>query len=58
LESEKIPVDFIAGTSIGALVVAAYALNQDAEAVERQLSEVLEPIENGKVGFKLLGKVQ
>jgi NTE family protein len=58
LKQEKIPIDLIVGTSIGALVGAAYALNTDAKALERRLSEVLGPQENGKAGFKLLGKVQ
>jgi NTE family protein len=58
LKQEKIPIDLIVGTSIGALVGAAYALNPDAEALERRLSEVLDPKENGKAGLKLLGKVQ
>ena len=33
LEQEKIPIDLIVGTSIGALVGASYALNPDAGAL-------------------------
>ena len=58
LEQEKILNDLIVGTSIGALVGAAYAMNTDAKALEKRLSEVLGSQENGKAGFKLLGKVQ
>ena len=37
---------------------AAYAVNPNAEALEKRLSEVLDPKENGKAGLKLLSKVQ
>ena len=37
---------------------AAYALNPDAEALERRLSEVLDLKENGNAGLKLLGEAQ
>ena len=58
LEQEKIPIVLIAGSSIGALVGAAYALNPDAHALESRLLEVLDPKKNGKTGLKRLGKVQ
>ena len=58
LEQEKIPIDLIVETSIGALVGAAYAFNPDVEALEKRLSEVLDTRENGKAGLKLLGKLQ
>jgi NTE family protein len=58
LEQEQISIDLIVGTSIGALVGAAYALNPDARALEERLSEVLNPNQNGKAGLKRLGRVQ
>jgi len=58
LEEEQIPIDFIVGSSIGALVGAAYALNPDARALEAQFSEVLDPKGNLNSGLKLIGKVQ
>jgi NTE family protein len=42
LEAEGIPVHCVAGTSIGALIGAAYCLEPDAEALERRLMEYLE----------------
>ena len=43
LEEKQIPIDLIVGSRIGALVEAAYALNPDAEALEKRLSDVLDP---------------
>jgi len=40
LEREMIPVDLILGTSIGALVGAAYAVNPDARALEKRVLEL------------------
>jgi len=58
LEAEKIPIDIIVGTSIGALVGAVYALKPDAKALETRFSEVLDPKGNLNTGLKLIGKVQ
>jgi len=58
LEKEKIPIDLIVGTSIGALVGAAYALKPDAKTLEARFSEVLDPKGNLNTGLKLIGKVQ
>ena len=58
LEAEQIPIDLIVGTSIGALVGTAYALNPDAKALETRFSEVLDPKGNLNTGLKLIGKVQ
>jgi len=58
LEKEKIPIDLIVGTSIGALVGAAYALKPDAKTLEARFSGVLDPKGNLNTGLKLLGKVQ
>ncbi|MEJ2164184.1 MAG: patatin-like phospholipase family protein [Desulfobacterales bacterium] len=56
LEREGIPIDLIVGTSIGALVGAAYAANPDAAALERRVCEVLDPDAKEKIGLKLLEK--
>jgi len=56
LEREGIPIDLIVGTSIGALVGAAYAANPDALALERRVSEVLDPHAKEKTRLKLLEK--
>ena len=56
LQREGIPVDLIAGTSIGALVGAAYAVNPDAFALEKRVYEVLDPHERKITGIKLLEK--
>lgn len=54
LEREGIPIDLIVGTSIGALVGAAYAVNPDAFALERRVTEVLDPHAKKKTRLKLL----
>lgn len=54
LQREGIPIDFIAGTSIGALVGAAYAINPDGFALERRVFEVLKPHAKEKTRLKLL----
>jgi NTE family protein len=41
LESKNIPIGMIVGTSIGALVGAAYAANPDAVALKQGALEVL-----------------
>jgi NTE family protein len=51
LQREGIPIDLIVGTSIGALVGAAYAVNPDALALARRVCEVLNP--NGKKETRL-----
>ena len=58
LEREGIPIDRIVGTSIGALVGAAYAINPDAIALEKKLSEVLGAKGKESKGLKLLGRSQ
>jgi len=54
LQREGIPIDLIVGTSIGALVGAAYAVNPDAFALERRVSEVLGPHGKERARLKLL----
>jgi NTE family protein len=56
LEREEIPLDLIIGTSIGALVGAAYAINPDAAALEKRVSEVLSTNSKENKGLKLLRK--
>ncbi len=58
LEREKIPIDLIVGTSIGALLGAAYGANPDAISLEKRVSEVLNPNGKEKAGLKLLGRLQ
>jgi len=54
LQRESIPIDLIVGTSIGALVGAAYAVNPDASALARRVSEVLDPHAKKETRLKLL----
>jgi NTE family protein len=54
LQQEGIPIDFIAGSSIGALMGAAYAANPDALALAKQVSEVLDPRSKKEIWLKLL----
>jgi NTE family protein len=41
LEREKIPIDILVGTSMGAIIGGAYAAQADAGALEAQIREVL-----------------
>lgn len=41
LEREKIPIDVLVGTSMGAIIGGAYAAQADAAALEAQIREVL-----------------
>jgi len=58
LEREGIPIDLIVGSSIGALVGGAYAVNPDAVALEKRLSEFLSPEGEQSRGLKLLGRTR
>ena len=42
LDEERVPVEFVAGTSIGALLGGLYALEGNAAAVESRIMELLE----------------
>jgi NTE family protein len=54
LQREGIPIDLIVGTSIGALVGAAYAVNPDALALAQRVCEVLDPHGKKETRLKLL----
>jgi NTE family protein len=54
LQREGIPIDLIVGTSIGALVGAAYAVNPDALALAKRVCEVLDPHGKKQTRLKLL----
>ena len=54
LQREGVPIDLIVGTSIGALVGAAYAANPDAFALESRVREVLDPHGKKETRLKLL----
>ncbi|MBU9888515.1 MAG: patatin-like phospholipase family protein [Candidatus Omnitrophica bacterium] len=51
LEEEKIPVDIIAGSSVGALVGALWAAGYDSHAIEK----IAKSVDRRNVFFKLLG---
>ena len=55
LEREGIPVDLIVGTSMGALVGAAYAIQPDAIALENKVTDFLANRRSGSAGLKRLG---
>jgi NTE family protein len=58
LEREGIPVDLIVGTSMGALVGAAYAIEPDAIALEKKVTDFLANKRSRSAGFKRLGKLR
>jgi len=58
LERESIPLDLIVGSSIGALVGAAYAINPDAEALAERVAQVLGDENSSAPGFRLLHRVR
>jgi NTE family protein len=58
LERNDIPIDMIVGTSMGALVGAAYATNPDAGALEHRVLHVLGSEGYNAKGLKLLGRMQ
>ena len=53
LEREKIQVDIITGTSMGAIIGGAYAATRDIDALERKVREVLtsEEFRKNKLSF-------
>jgi len=57
LERNHIPIDMIVGTSIGALVGAAYATHPNADALKQRVLEVIGSDGNQAKGLKLLGRM-
>ncbi len=55
LERERIPIDLIMGTSIGAVVGAAYAVSPDAVSLERKVLEFFHKEGAGRSRLKRLG---
>jgi len=51
LEKEKVPVDMIAGCSIGALIGAMYAMNPNAEMVKQKIVSFLENADEQIIPF-------
>jgi NTE family protein len=54
LEREGIPIDLIVGTSMGAGIGAAYAIEPDGMALERRVSQALGPDSKQNTGLRLL----
>jgi len=50
LERENIPIDLITGTSMGAIIGGAYALNKDISAIEK-IAEKYSKISEFNIGF-------
>ena len=57
LERKNVHPDFITGTSIGALVGAAYAVNPCAASLEKRVLEVLSPQSPEKIPLQNLDRV-
>jgi len=57
LEHENIIPDFITGTSIGALVGAAYAANPQSANLEKRVVEVLDPDNDEKIPLQSLERL-
>jgi len=57
LEREKIPIDSITGSSIGALVGAAYAVRPDAAFIENLVADILGSEGPETLGLRLLEKI-
>lgn len=54
LEEERIPIDLIAGTSMGAIVGAMYAQNPDASAVIERYERFIEDMDYDSFGMKYI----
>ncbi len=55
LEEEKIPIHFITGTSIGAVIGGYYALHKNIIKLKKLTKEILESQELKNIGFTLFG---
>lgn len=53
LEKEKIPIDLICGTSIGAIIGAVYSLNPDAAMLRSKAKEVISSETFKNIGFRI-----
>lgn len=56
LEAQQIPIDMIAGTSIGALIGAVYAMTGSADEVERRTREYVASRQFSEIGLELFRK--
>lgn len=56
LEQENIPIDYIAGTSVGALIGAMYALNPDSTDVENKILDYISSAEYKKARLEHITK--
>ena len=56
LQAHEIPIDMVAGTSIGALIGAAYALQPDAHALEQRTLEFVRSPQFNEVGLRFFKK--
>ncbi len=57
LEEAQIPIDLIVGSSIGALVGAAYAILPEADSLRNRVVEVFETDARVQEAFKILEKI-
>ncbi len=54
LEREKVPIDVLVGTSMGALIGGAYAVRRDIDAVEKKVREIVASREFKRNGLNFL----
>jgi len=58
LERERIPIDIIVGTSMGAIIGGAYAAERDANKLERRIREILSSDEFRKTRLSFLAETK
>jgi NTE family protein len=58
LERERVPIDVIVGTSMGAIIGGAYAAERDAAALEQRIREVLSSEEFQKTRLSFLNETK
>lgn len=54
LEREKVPIDVLVGTSMGAIIGGAYAVRRDIDAVEKKVREIVASREFKRNGLNFL----
>lgn len=54
LEREKVPIDVLVGTSMGAIIGGAYAVRRDIDAVEKKVREIVASREFRRNGLNFL----